>query len=164
MVRGFSYRFYPTPEQEILLAQTFGCVRYVYNWALNMRTQAWYESQERINYAQTSSRLTDLKKQPETIWLNDVSSVPTQQTLRHLQTAFVNFWEKRNGYPTFKKRDGRQSAEFTRSAFTFEKRVLNIARIWRLENQMVSPFPWRTQHGSLEQESGWPILCFVPCG
>lgn len=129
MVRGFSYRFYPTPEQEILLAQTFGCVRYVYNWALNMRTQAWYESQERINYAQTSSRLTDLKKQPETIWLNDVSSVPTQQTLRHLQTAFVNFWEKRNGYPTFKKRDGRQSAEFTRSAFTFEKRVLNIARI-----------------------------------
>ena len=111
------------------MARTFGCVRFVYNWALALRTQAWYEKQERINYATTSDRLTVLKKQPETIWLNEVSSVPTQQCLRHLQTAFVNFWEKRTGYPSFKKKDGIQSAEFTRSAFQFNKKVLTIAKI-----------------------------------
>ena len=84
MVRGFQYRVYPTPEQKIALAKTFGCVRYVFNWALNLRTTAWHERQERIGYAASDRALTELKRQPEVAWLNEVSSVPTQQTLRHL--------------------------------------------------------------------------------
>ena len=52
----------PTPEQESLLRRTAGCVRLVYNKALHERTQAWYESQERIGYSQTSSMLTSWKK------------------------------------------------------------------------------------------------------
>ena len=55
-IRGFQYRFYPTPEQKIALAKTFGCARYVYNWALDLRSMAWSERQERINYAATSAR------------------------------------------------------------------------------------------------------------
>ncbi len=52
-------------------------------------TQAWYERQERVGYAQTSSMLTDWKKQEELDFLNEVSCVPLQQGLRHLQTAFT---------------------------------------------------------------------------
>ena len=85
------------------MARTFGSVRYVYNWALALRSQAWYEDQKRINYATTSTELTNLKRKPETTWLNEISSVATQQCLRHLQTAFVNFWEKRTSYPSFKR-------------------------------------------------------------
>ena len=50
MVRGFQYRFYPTAAQRIALAKTFGCARYVYNWALNLRTTAWRERRESIGY------------------------------------------------------------------------------------------------------------------
>jgi len=99
MVRGFQYRFYPTPEQKISLAETFGCARYVYNWALNLRSTAWREREERINYGATSAALTELKRQPEVAWLNEVSCVPVQQSLRHLQTALVNFWENGAAYP-----------------------------------------------------------------
>ncbi|MCZ8363634.1 MAG: helix-turn-helix domain-containing protein, partial [Microcystis sp. LE19-251.1A] len=63
--KSYRYRFYPTPEQESLLRRTLGCVRLVYNKALHERTQAWYERQERVGYAQTSSMLTDWKKQEE---------------------------------------------------------------------------------------------------
>ncbi len=49
MVRGFQYRFYPTPEPKMALAKTFGCTRYVFNWAVNMRGTAWRERQESIN-------------------------------------------------------------------------------------------------------------------
>ena len=129
LIRGFKYRFYPTPEQKTTLARTFGSSRYVYNWALNLRTKAWYENQERVTYAETSAALTQLKKQSETAWLNDVSCVPTQQALRQLQSAFVNFWEKRNRYPSFKKKGGNQSAEFTRSAFDWNGNVLSLAKI-----------------------------------
>jgi putative transposase len=133
MVRGFQYRFYPTPEQKIALAKTFGCVRYVFNWALNLRSTAWRERQERIGYAASDRALTQLKRQPEVAWLNEVSSVPTQQTLRHLQTAFVNFWEHGAEYPAFKKRGDRQSASFTRSGFRWETGHLKLAKIGELD-------------------------------
>ncbi|MFN9734432.1 MAG: helix-turn-helix domain-containing protein, partial [Microcystis sp.] len=71
MEKAYSFRFYPTPEQESLLRRTLGCVRLVYNKALHERTQAWYERQERVGYAQTSSMLTDWKKQEELEFLNE---------------------------------------------------------------------------------------------
>lgn len=118
--KAYKFRFYPTEEQKDLLSQTFGCVRVVYNKALRMRTDAWYKESKRINYSATSSYLTSLKKEEEYQWLNDVSCVPLQQSLRHLQTAFTNFFEKRASYPTFKKKTGKQSAEFTKSAFKWD--------------------------------------------
>ena len=134
-IRSFKYRCYPTPEQEQHLARTFGSVRFVYNHLLRVRTDAWYERKESIGYAQTDRMLTALKQQPETIWLNEVSSVPLQLTLRHLQTAFVNFWEKRANYPTFKKRDRKQAATYAKSAFTWHPgtRTLKLAKIGKLK-------------------------------
>ena len=76
MKRAYKYRFYPTPEQAELLAQTFGCVRFVYNSILRWRTDAYYERKEKIGYLQANSRLTALKKESEHAWLNDVSCVP----------------------------------------------------------------------------------------
>src|SRR5262245_25970927 len=93
--RAYKRRFYPTPDQEQVLVRTFGCARFVYNWALRLRTDANYQRQERISYADTSTELTALKRQPETAWLNEVSSVPPQQALRHLDRAFRHFFEGR---------------------------------------------------------------------
>jgi putative transposase len=93
--RAYRYRFYPTSEQAAVLARTFGCARYVYNWALRLRTDAYYERHERIGYHEASAALTALKQRPETTWLTEVSSVPLQQALRHLDTAFRNFFEGR---------------------------------------------------------------------
>src|SRR5207247_10420157 len=92
----YSSRFCPGPERNRILAQTFGCCRYVYNWALRQRTDAYYQHGERLYYEGTAQRLVLLKKQEETVWLNAVSSVPLQQALRHLDQAFRNFFEARS--------------------------------------------------------------------
>ncbi|MEV4907135.1 transposase, partial [Streptomyces albidoflavus] len=91
--RAFKYRFSPTDAQAAELSRTFGCVRKVYNLALAVRTEAWMR-QERVSYIQTSAMLTAWKKAEELAYLNEVSSVPLQQALRHLQTAFTNFFGK----------------------------------------------------------------------
>jgi putative transposase len=134
MKQRWNFRCYPTPEQEQVLARTFGCVRYVYNHFLNERTQAFQQG-ERMNYLQSSAALTNLKRGPDHLWLNEVSSVPVQQSLRNLQTAFRNFFEKRTGYPSFKRKSGQQSAEYTRSGFRFEigNQRLLLAKIGRLK-------------------------------
>jgi putative transposase len=127
--RGFKYRFYPTDAQAAQLARTFGCVRKVYNLGLATRTAAWAR-QERVSYSATSAMLTGWKKTEELAFLNEVSCVPLQQALRHLQTAFINFWSKRARYPTFKsKRKSRRSADYTRSAFRYRDGTLTLAKM-----------------------------------
>ena len=129
--RAYRYRFYPTPDQAQVLARTFGSARFVYNWALRLRTDAYYQRQERMSYADTSSALTTLKREPDTLWLNEVSSVPPQQALRHLDRAFRNFFAGRAKYPTFKKKRGSQAAEYTTSAFRWDaaQRTLTLAKM-----------------------------------
>ncbi len=127
--RAYRFRCYPTPEQAALLARTFGCVRYVYNHMLGLRSDAWEQRQERIGYHQTSAALTALKKTPGLQWLGEVSSVPLQQSLRHLQTAFANFFAKRAKYPSFKSRHDRQAAEYTSSAFRWDGKALKLAKM-----------------------------------
>ena len=126
--RAYKYRFYPTDEQKQNLARTFGCVRFVYNWALRLKTDAYYQRGERLSYAALSLTLTALKKGEEYTWLNEVSSVPTQQCLRHLERAFFNFFEGRAEYPTFKKKRNAQSAEYTASAFRWDGTQLTLAK------------------------------------
>jgi putative transposase len=126
--KAFKYRFYPTSEQENLLRRTMGCTRLVYNRALAARTEAWYEKQERVGYAETSAMLTLWKQEEELQFLNEVSCVPLQQGLRHLQTAFTNFFAGRTQYPTFKKKQNGGSAEFSKSAFKFKDSQVFLAK------------------------------------
>src|SRR5712692_10410636 len=114
--RAYQYRFYPTDEQKKIFARTFGCARFVYNWALRLRSDAYYQEQKRIGYHETSARLTALKKHPEYAWLNEVAAVPLQQSLRHLDRAFTNFFEGRAHYPKFKSRHGEQAATYIGTA------------------------------------------------
>ncbi|MEU3340914.1 RNA-guided endonuclease TnpB family protein [Streptomyces sp. NPDC006668] len=128
--RAFRYRFYPTDGQAAELSRTFGCVRLVYNKALEERTRAWYGEQRRISYVQSSAALTEWKKTGELAFLAEVSSVPLQQALRHLQTAFAHFFARRAKYPRYKSRKkSRSSAEYTRSAFTWREGRLTLAKM-----------------------------------
>lgn len=130
MKARWTFRCYPTPEQEQHLARTFGCVRFVWNWALRARTDA-FRAGERMGYPATDKALTALKATPEHAWLNEVSSVCLQQSLRDLQVAFSNFFAKRAAYPAFKRKEARQSANYTERGFSFdaERRILKLAKI-----------------------------------
>ena len=166
MERAFKYRFYPTQEQETLLRRTLGCVRLVYNRALAFRTEAWYQKQERVGYGQSSSMLTEWKKEEELSFLNEVSCVPLQQGLRHLQTAFSNFFAGRAKYPNFKKKRNGGSAEFTKSAFKFRDGQVYLAK-----STVALPIRWSRQlpQGSepstitvkLEPSGRWTVSLLV---
>ncbi|WP_246113694.1 RNA-guided endonuclease InsQ/TnpB family protein [Streptomyces montanus] len=117
-------------EQAEELFRTFGCVRKVYNMALDARSRAWTDESRRISYAETSAMLTEWKKTEALAYLTEVSSVPLQQTLRHLHSAFTNFFAKRAQYPRFKsKKKTRAAAEYTKSAFKWRDGRLTLAKM-----------------------------------
>src|SRR5260370_16417858 len=115
--RAYRYRFYPTDEQRNILARTFGCTRYVYNWALRLKKDTYQQTGKGLSYMQLSSALTTLKEQKETAFLGEVSCVPLQQGLRHLNRAYLNFFEGRASSPTFNTRHLEQTPQYTRRAF-----------------------------------------------
>lgn len=126
--RAYKYRFSPTDEQARNFACTFGCCRVVYNWALKRRTVAWFEHGQRMSYNDLSQALTDLKKQEGMLWLQEVSSVPLQQSLRHVEKAMINFFEGRAKYPKYKKKHKKQSATYVNTAFLWNGSTLTLAK------------------------------------
>lgn len=68
-LRGFKFRFFPNSSQRLQLAQTFGCSRFVFNWALDLKSVSYKKNGESISYNQTSKLLTQLKKEESTTWL-----------------------------------------------------------------------------------------------
>jgi putative transposase len=133
MYRAFKYRFYPSPSQEVLLRKTLGCSRFVYNYFLALRIQEWTTNQRTISYNETSSILTQLKKDTETNWLNEVSAVALQQSLQNLQEAYSNFFKglkkkQKIGFPRFKKKSSRNSIRLTKGAFKYRNNQIFIPK------------------------------------
>jgi len=125
---AYRCRAYPDQAQQQVLARTFGCVRVVWNRTLAERRRRWQQERRGTTYAQTDAALTVMKKDPELVWLNEVSCVPLQQALRHQHGAFRAFFGKRARYPRFKSRHGRQCAHYTRSAFSMREGELRLAK------------------------------------
>jgi putative transposase len=128
--RAFTFRFHPSDVQAAELSRTFGCVRLVYNWGLQLRSEAYALRGQKVSYPATDRALTALKATEERAFLNEVSSVPLQQALRHLQLGFQAFFDKRARYPHFKSRKkSKQSATYTRSGFRWRGGQLTLAKM-----------------------------------
>lgn len=110
MLRAYKYRIYPTEERKVLFAKTFGCCRFVYNWALNLKIEAYKQEKKSIGNVEMINRMrSELKAEYE--WLSEVNSQSLQSALRNLDTACKNFFRDTHtvGFPKFKNRESKQS-------------------------------------------------------
>ena len=128
MNKAFRYRFYPTPEQETLLRRTVGCCRFIYNRALELRSEAWAQRQEKLSGYDLIKKITEWKKEPETEWLSEVSNVPLQQSINNLEVGFQNFFSKHAKYPSFKKKSSGGSCRFTTFGFRIKEGEVWLAK------------------------------------
>ena len=114
MEKAYRFRAYPTKEQEILLAKTFGCVRYVYNYFLDLKKTMWESERKNISFTETSRLLTQLKQEKE--WLKEPDKCALQNALKDLDSAYQGFFKMGRGYPKFKsKHNHRRSYRSNRS-------------------------------------------------
>lgn len=126
--RAYSYRFYPTPEQERVLAQNFGAARWLYNWGLEQMQKA-REENRKLAVKDLFAELPLLKKQPDTAWLAECSNVVLQQSLRHLDKAFRRFFQGKACHPRFKSSKERQSISYMRNGFRYRDGKVWLAKM-----------------------------------
>ena len=127
MRAAYKCRAYPDPEQQVMLARTFG-VRVVWNRTLAARHTRWATEGKGTSYRETDAALTAMKRLPELAWLNEVSSVPLQQTLRH-QHAPSPPSRRACPLPAIQVPRGRQAASYTPSAFRWRDGQLHLAKL-----------------------------------
>ena len=130
MLRAYKYRIYPTEEQKVLLAKTFGCCRFVYNWALNLKIEAYRQEKKSIGNIELTNRMKS-KLKAEHEWLGEVNSQALQSSLRNLDTAYKNFFRDTHavGFPKFKSRKNHQSFQCPQHCrVDFEKGTITIPK------------------------------------
>ncbi len=153
ILRGYKYRLYPTSEQQISLAQHFGCKRFVYNHFLDQRKRHYDQTGKGLSYEDTANQLVQLKKNDEHGWLKDVNSQVLQQSLVDLDTAYKNFFDRvkkkkagthtgKIGYPKFKKKRNDQSFRVPQFfSVNFENNSLIVPKITPLKIVLHRPIP-----------------------
>ena len=107
MLKSYRYRLYPTKDQKEIMAKTFGCCRFVYNWGLSERKKAYQEEKKKTSTYSLIKRLTELKEQYP--FLREVNAQALQFALRNLDDAYSKFFKKEIGYPKFRIRSRHKS-------------------------------------------------------
>ena len=130
MLIAYVYSIHPTEEQKVFFAKTFGCCRFVSNWALNMKIEAYKKEKRSVPYKEVQERMVNgLKK--ENPWLAEVNSQALLSSIRNLDTAFTNFFRDTRavGFPRFKSRRGRQSFQCPQHcSVDFRRKTISIPK------------------------------------
>lgn len=129
MHKSFKVRIYPNKEQQILLEKTFGANRFIYNYFLNLKSKLYEFYKINLSYNNSSKALTELKKQKK--WLKQVDSVSLVQTFRDLDTAYQNFFTGRSKYPSFKRKQDKNSYR-TNKNIKINNRYITIPKVGML--------------------------------
>ena len=101
MLKAFKYRIMPNQEQKVLLEKHFGCVRFVWNWALGKKMEAYQKDKTNLSRYELQAELPKMKK-GEQPWLAEVGSLSIQSKLEDLDKAYTSFFKKKVAYPKFK--------------------------------------------------------------
>ena len=139
---SYKYRIYPNRTQKQFLENMFGCSRFIYNYFLSLRIEKWKSDGKSLSYNACAKILTDLKKDEDYLWLNDVDSTALQSAVRNLDTAYKNFFEGRTKYPKFKskkKRRDRYTSKNNNDSIRFFGKTLKLPKLGYVKTKVSRP-------------------------
>ena len=154
-IRGYRYRAYPNTRQKEFFEKTFGCCRFVYNYYLDAKKTHWEEWHDTLKYTEVCKDLSHhLKK--ENPWLKKADSIALQQTLRHLERAYENFFQKRGGYPRFKSKRSSQSYRTmnVRENIRIDGASIRLPKAGRVKIRNTRGFEGRILSGTVTKTAG----------
>ena len=129
--KAFKYRIYPNQEQKVLINKHIGSCRWIYNYALNKKIEAYKTNKTKLTRFDLSADLPQLKKNEETEWLKEINSQSLQMSLKNMDEAFTEFFRDKKGFPKFKsKHNNRQSFNIPQSVkVDWENKKVSVPKI-----------------------------------
>lgn len=164
MEKAYKYRIYPNKTQKILIEKTFGCVRFVYNYFLNLQIKEYEYNKKSLSYSETSKLLTQLKKELQ--WLKEPDKDSLQKSLKDLDNAYKNFFKSSFGFPKFKsKKNNHKSYRTSCTNNNIEvlyKRIKlpKLGKVKTLDKQVPQG---RILNATISKESNGHYYCSICC-
>ena len=155
--RAYKFRIYPNDEQKSLFAKTFGCVRMVYNHWLDRKIRQYEENKTNVTYTICAKEMAAMKETEEYRFLKEIDSIALQQSLRHLDTAFQNFFKQpKTGFPRFKSKKRNKNSYSTvciNGNITLSNGYLRLPKIGqiRLKQHRIIPDEYRLKSVTVSQ-------------
>ena len=104
MLKAIKIQIYPDSVQKEFISKQLGCCRLIYNKLLDYKKAQYEQNKQSVSWSQLGKYLTNLKKQDEYLFLNDVYAMCLAQTMQDLLKAYDNFFKQHKGYPKFKSK------------------------------------------------------------
>lgn len=167
MHKAYKFRLYPNKQQEELICKTFGCVRYVYNHFLAYRKEQYETEGKTVNFFECNKLLTGLKKEKE--WLQEPEAMALLYALRHLDTAYKNFFRRvmqggAPGYPQFKSRNDRHQSYTAdgRGTKVFENSI-QLPKLGRVKCRGMRPVEGRIVSATVSRNPSGQYFVSLSC-
>ena len=154
-IRGYKYRAYPNNKQKEFFEKNFGCCRFVYNYYLEAKQKLWREWHDTLSYNEMCRDLTHSVKR-ENAWLREADSTALQQSLRHLDRAYDNFFRGRGGYPKFKSKKSSQSYRTmnVNGSISIDERTVQLPKAGRVKIVNTRDFEGRILSAAVTKTAG----------
>ena len=148
MERGFKYRIYPNESQRDQIARTFGCCRFIYNRALDVKKTAYSETGKSIATNDLIKMIPAWKRDPDTSWLAQVDSMALQQSIRDLDRAYKNFFRRvreggKPGFPKFKSRRHARQSYRTNGGKVLDRNYIALPKLGTVRAKVSRPLQGR---------------------
>jgi putative transposase len=161
--KAYKFRIYPNEEQKILLAKTFGSCRFVYNYFLDRRIKLYKEEEKSMTYYDMTAELTQLKKQPEYEWLNEVPAVALNMSCKQLDTAYKNFFRDKKGFPKFKSKHTSKLSFSTQngSGIHIKGNYVILPKVKEVKAKIDRTIPndWKIKRATVSQNASGKYYC-----
>lgn len=168
MEYSYKFRLYPNRQQEELIQKTFGCVRYVYNYFLGKRIEAYKADKSTMNYYVCANALTELKHTNDHTWLKEVDSKALQQSLRDLDNAYQNFFREvkkggATGFPRFKKKRDSRKSYTTKQNITVYDKAIRLPKLGKVKCRVSREVKGRILNATISQAPSGKYFVSLCC-
>ena len=168
--KAYKFRIYPNVEQEMLIQKTFGCCRFVFNQYHAKKQELYNFDKTKLSYKECSNDMTILKKEME--WLNEVDSSALQSSLKNLDTAYKNFFnrirkgEKEKGFPKFKSKKNpykSYTSKYTNGNITLSDKHIKLPKLGLVECRVSKQIEGRIISATVSQNPSGKYFVSVCC-
>ena len=130
MLRAYKYTLDLNNSQKSFMNKSFGCARVVYNHCLDRRIKVYETDKKRISAYDLCKEVVLLKRTEEKKWLAEIDHQTLCCSVQNLDSAFTKFFREKKGFPKFKSKHGKQSAQFTQGIkIDFENKKIKFPKI-----------------------------------
>lgn len=164
MEKAYKYRIYPNKKQKELIAKTFGCCRFVYNYFLDLKINEYKNNGKSLSYYDTSKLLTQLKKEND--WLKEPDKYSLQKSLKDLNNAYQKFFKEHVGFPRFKSKKDRQQSyrtSFTNGNIQFLDKHIKLPKLGLVKTRDKQIPQGRILNATISQEPNGHYYCSLCC-